>query len=187
VAAARALVAKAPAADPRRTLAEQLLALAAAPPKAPLATPDAVTTAGATAAATTAADAKATEAKAVDPLPTDYEGLMRRGDQAARADRSQTAFEAFKKAAALRGDIAEPWLKLGWAALDANRHADAERAFRKALAVDASLAEAQFGLGESLRFAGRKDEALEAYRAYVAMDPGGRDAAIAQRAIEELQ
>jgi tetratricopeptide (TPR) repeat protein len=120
-------------------------------------------------------------------LPADYDGLMRRGEQALVAERSLVAFEAFKKASQLRPGVARPWLKLGWASLDVSRYGEAERSFERALSIDANLAEAQFGLAESLRFAGKKPEALAAYRAYVAMDPNGRDAGIARRVIEQLQ
>jgi predicted Zn finger-like uncharacterized protein len=204
VAATRALVDKLGSADPRRAVADKIVALAAAPPpepavvdpNAPVVDPNAAATATDPQAPSTATPTTtpptttttgANEAKPADALPADYDALMRRGEQALVAERSQTAFEAFKKASQLRPGVARPWLKLGWASLDVSRYGEAERSFARALSIDATLAEAQFGLAESLRFAGKKPEALAAYRAYVAMDPNGRDAGIARRVIEELQ
>ncbi|MBM4280435.1 MAG: tetratricopeptide repeat protein [Deltaproteobacteria bacterium] len=178
-AAAQTLLQPLAASDPRRVLADKLLNLASTPPPPP---PPPAIVDGAGGALPSVVDDKPAAA-----LPADYDGWMRRGEQALVADRSQTAFDSFKRASALRPEVARPWLKLGWSALDTSRVVEAERAFGKALALDPALAEAQFGLAEALRFAGRKTDALDAYRAYVAMDPSGRDAAIARRVIEELQ
>ena len=112
---------------------------------------------------------------------------MRRGENALVSDRSIAAWDAFKKASALRPGVARPWLKLGWASVDLGRFGEAQRAFQKALSIDGGLSEAQFGLAEALKFAGRKDEALAAYKAYLVMDPSGRDAAIARNAISQLE
>jgi predicted Zn finger-like uncharacterized protein len=188
VASTRALVEKLGATDPRRVLAERIVTQAVAPPTATVgvgSSPGPVNPGSASVPVPGSPGAEA--GKPVEALPADYDALMRRGEQALVAERSVAAFESFKKASQLRPGVARPWLKLGWASLDVSRYGEAERAFARALAIDATLAEAQFGLAESLRFAGKKTEALAAYRAYVAMDPGGRDAGIARRVIEELQ
>jgi tetratricopeptide (TPR) repeat protein len=160
-----------PANDPRRALAERALAAAAAPPPPPAPVPEAA----------------ATPAPTTPELPSSYDELMRRGENALVADRSGLAYEAFKKATTLRGGVARPWLKLGWAAVDLGRFVEAQRAFQTALGIDAALAEAQFGLAEALKFSGRNAEAVEAYKAYLALEPDGRDAAIARNAIAQLQ
>jgi predicted Zn finger-like uncharacterized protein len=183
IASARAANAKLPEQDPRRLLAQKLLVLAATPP--PVDAGVVVAVDGGVLDAALGDGAKGPSS--LPPLPADYDGLMRRGEQAFLADQTQRAFEAFKKASDLRPGVARPWLKLGWASLDLGRTAESEKAFAHALDIDPHLAEAQFGRAEALRFAGRKEEAVEAYRAYIAMDPYGRDAEIARRAVEQLQ
>ncbi len=116
-----------------------------------------------------------------------YEVLMQKAEKALVSDRSKAAYDLLKRAVALRGDVARPWLKLGWASVDLGKHAEAQRAFRKALDIDGGLSEAQFGLAEALRFGGNKPEAVVAYKAYLQMDPAGKDAGIAKNALSQLE
>ncbi len=180
--AAAALVAQLPDSEPRKELAQKILAAAAAvaavrpaPPVPP--TPETPTT-------------PTTPTPALPPAPSGpetYEVLMQKAEKALVGERSQAAYDLLKKAVALRPEVARPWLKLGWAALDLNRHGEAQRAFKRAIDTDGALSEAQFGLAESLRFGGKKDEALAAYKAYLQLDPSGKEANIARNAIQQLE
>lgn len=116
-----------------------------------------------------------------------YEVIMQKAERARVNEKSKTAYELFVRATKLKPGAKQPWLGLGWAAMDLGRNNEAIRAFQKALGLDGELADAQFGLAEALKFAGRTDEAKSAYQAYLQMDPNGRDAAVARRALESLQ
>ena len=160
--------------DPRRLLLERLITLAQAPPPAPAAPRGVV-------------GAEPTASSLASSPPETYESIMPRAERALLAERSQEALELYRKATQLRPDVARPWLKLGWAAIDLSRTSEAITAFRRALEINESLSEAQFGLAEALRFAGRTSDAVAAYRTYLAMDPEGKDAAIAKNAILQLE
>jgi tetratricopeptide (TPR) repeat protein len=150
----------------------------------PTPTPDATPTPtpGATASGAGAA-AGAPDAVIDEP----YDMLMQKAERALLADRSKLAYPLLKRAVSKRPDLARPWLKLGWAALDLGKHGESIAAFRRALAVNDGLGEAQFGLAEALRFSGQREAALAAYRTYLQTDPGGKDAAIARAAIAALE
>lgn len=178
IAVAAALVGALADGDARKPLAQQILVVAAtAPVAAPLSIDGAQPASGAGQGVAGAASA----------VPDTYEVLMQKAEKALVSERSQAAYELLKKALVLRPEIARPWLKLGWAAMDTNRNSEAQRAFQKALDIDGSLSEAQFGFAEALRFDGKKADAVLAYKAYLQMDPAGKEAHIAQNAIQQLE
>jgi hypothetical protein len=116
-----------------------------------------------------------------------YVLLMQRAERAGDKGRSVTAYDLFMRASKLEPEAGRPWLGIGWAALDLGRNTEAVRAFDKAFALDDGLSEAKFGLAEALVSQGRNDEAKRAYLEYLRREPTGRDAAIAQRALEALE
>lgn len=116
-----------------------------------------------------------------------YDMLMQRAERAMLNDHAREAWELFSHAARRRPGAPRPWLQAGWAALDLDRKGDATAAFKKAIALDDELAEAWFGLAEVSHFSGRIEEARGAYHRYLQLDPGGKDAAVARRALDALQ
>ena len=179
--------------DGRKEIAQKILALAAtapvaAPPTDPVPPTTPPTPADPVPPTTPTTPATPTTPTTPPVAAADsYEVLMQKAEKALVSERSQAAYDLLKKAVLLRPDVARPWLKLGWAAMDTSRHSEAQRAFKKALDADAGLSEAQFGLAEALRFAGKKPEALAAFKAYLAMDPNGKEAGIARNAIQQLK
>ncbi|MDP2341259.1 MAG: zinc-ribbon domain-containing protein [Deltaproteobacteria bacterium] len=191
--AAAALVGRLSDRDARKEIAQKILSAAATPvtpPGDPVPAPpvDPTTPTTPTTPTPTPTTPPVTPVTPVVPVAGDaYEVVMQKAEKALVSERSQAAYDLLKKAVTMRPDVARPWLKLGWAAMDTGRHGEAQRAFKRALDVDSSLSEAQFGLAEALSFGGKKPEALAAYKAYLAMDPSGKEANIAKRAIEQLE
>jgi cytochrome c-type biogenesis protein CcmH/NrfG len=92
------------------------------------------------------------------------------GDALDAEGRTRDAVEAYRRAAALRGEQPMTWLKLGTALMAAGDAPAATRAFEAALALDPGSAAAQNALGAVAMAGGRPDDARQRFEAALAAD-----------------
>jgi hypothetical protein len=119
------------------------------------------------------------------PAEVDVNGLLERAFKARESDKAQRALELYDQAAKLKPTSADIWSGRGMALIDLSRNSEAKDSFEKALRLAPNLSEAHMGLAEVLKAQGNKAEAIKHYQ--MALDTGTSEAAVAQRAIDELK
>ena len=95
------------------------------------------------------------------------------GDALDAEGRTREAIDAYRRAAALRGDQPMIWLKLGTLRMQSGDTRGAVEAFDRALALDARSATALNALGAVAMSEGRAEEARRRFDAALAADPAG--------------
>ncbi len=122
------------------------------------------------------------------PAPVrDFDYYMSQGDHLRERDRSESALDAYAKAAELEPNRAEPYSGRGMALLDTGSPREAEAEFKQALKINPNYAEAIIGLAETYRSQGKKAEAIRYYGRYLEILPNGPESSVARNAIERLK
>lgn len=116
-----------------------------------------------------------------------YDRQMDKGDRLLRAGRAQAAIAVFQEAAKQRPRSPEPIANLAWCYMDLRQYDRAIAQFQKALQRSGRYADAMYGLAEAQERAGKKSDAIRSYSRYLEVHPRGRNAAMAQRKIEQLR
>ena len=150
---ARALAARAVAADPRRAAGHHLLGVAS---RALGRTAD--------------AERHYRDALAVDP--DRFETLLNLGALLAQRQALDEARTLYERAAAARPDLPHAHYNLGRLGQDRGDAAQAAAHYRRALEADPRHAPSQLNLGDLAQQAGRLDEAAACYRSALALRPG---------------
>jgi tetratricopeptide (TPR) repeat protein len=93
------------------------------------------------------------------------------GDAFRAEGRLEEAIASYRKALALRPDLAEAHRNLGIALQEAQQSAEAITVYQQAISLWPSDADLCFGLGEALQKNGQIEEAIASYRQAVALRP----------------
>jgi predicted Zn finger-like uncharacterized protein len=117
----------------------------------------------------------------------DFDWYMSQGDKLRDREKIKAALEAYRAAAELAPNRAEPVAGKGFALLDLGQKPQAEAAFREALRLNPRYAVAVIGLAETYRQMGKNAQAIEQYERYLEILPEGSEAPVAKAAIERLK
>jgi predicted Zn finger-like uncharacterized protein len=139
------------------------------------------------AAGMAAADAGTAAPKIVRAEPRTFDFYMGQGDRLREREQPQAALEAYRKAAELEPDRAEPLAGRGLALLDMDQGLQAQVWFQRALKLNPRYSVALMGLAEAYRVDGKAADAIRYYEKYLDVLPDGPEAAVARAAIKNLQ
>ncbi len=103
-------------------------------------------------------------------LPADPESHSNLGAALRRSGRLGDAEACFRRALALRSDVAEIWNNLGNAQRDLGRSGDAVEAFRRAIDLKPAFAKSHNNLGNALLDLGKLEGAVASYRRALEID-----------------
>ena len=121
------------------------------------------------------------------PAGKSFEYYYKQGQKLRNADNCTKAIEYFKKALDVNPIRAEAWTALAQCYLDVGRRGDAINSFRKALNYNSRYGPAIIGLAEIYKRQKKTKLALEYYEKYLEVLPGGSQASLAKRNVEELK
>ncbi|MBN2525761.1 MAG: tetratricopeptide repeat protein [Deltaproteobacteria bacterium] len=113
--------------------------------------------------------------------------LLRKAAAAHRSGNPAEAVTLFNQVLESDPNNIEALNGLGYAYIDMGSRGQAIAKFKRALDINSSFGPAQIGMAQTYKFMGQNRESLNWFEKYLASNPSGRQAAMAQRNIDELK